>query len=106
MLNIREIVNFTTLSESTIDRMIERGELAAGVKIGERRVAWRWGNVRQKVFKLVDEARKRERSTTATSVSLSLSTILKCTTKRPWSPGRLRRRPALPAVVSLPTSRW
>ncbi len=61
MLNIREIVNFTTLSESTIDRMIERGEFPAGVKIGERRVAWRWGNVRQKVFKLVDEARRRER---------------------------------------------
>ena len=61
MVTMNQIVEFTSVSESTIDRLIERGDFPSSVRIGERRVAWRWGDVRQKMFKLVDDARERDR---------------------------------------------
>ncbi|MFO1171683.1 MAG: AlpA family phage regulatory protein [Hyphomicrobiaceae bacterium] len=61
MITTAQIVDFTSLSQSTIERMIERGSFPVGVKLGERRVAWRWGDVRQIMFKLADHARERAR---------------------------------------------
>lgn len=61
MISMAQIADATTLSESTIERRIEDGEFPAGVKLSERRIAWRWGDVRQTMFKLADEARQRRR---------------------------------------------
>ncbi len=51
-LSIRDVQHETTLSRSTIYRMVAKGEFPQPIKIGQRRISWtsdaiqRWKNER------------------------------------------------------------